>query len=89
MNQAVNQNAEKEGAVNPRRVDGRRLIAEHDAEDCNDERGRESGKCTISEIAFAERGECEHPVAHRQRNGDGGGHQTANAIGNHVFRSIH
>ena len=80
-NQAVDQNAKKEGAVDPRRVDGRRPIAEHHAEDCDNECGREPGKRTVGEIAFAERRECEHPVTHREWNGDGSGYKAANEIG--------
>ena len=40
MNQAVDQNAEKESRVDPWCVDRRRLVAEHDADDGHDQRGR-------------------------------------------------
>ena len=40
MNQAVDQNAEKESRVDPWCVDRRRFVAEHDADDGHDQRGR-------------------------------------------------
>jgi hypothetical protein len=50
MNQAVNQNAEKESRVDPWCIDRRRLVAEHDADDGHDQRGRQSGNRAIGKV---------------------------------------
>jgi len=74
MCKTVDQEAEEDGAGDPGGIDGRRLVAQQHAGDRDNECSREPRPSAVLEIVFAERGEGKHPVAHRQRNGDGGGH---------------
>jgi hypothetical protein len=80
MNKTVDQDAEEEGTVDPRGVDGRRPVAEHDADDRNNERGRETRQCAISKIILAQSRQREHAVAHGEGNCDRGRYQAAKNI---------
>ena len=89
MNQSVNQQAEEKGAVDPRRIDGRGLVAEHHANDGDDQRGGQAGECAVGEIILAERGQGEHAVAHGEWNGDGCGDKPADEIVARMFGPFH
>src|ERR1700691_3436822 len=89
MNESVDQQAEEKGAVDPRRIDGRRLVAQQHANNGGDERRGQSGERAIGEVIFAERREREHPIAHGEWNGDGGGNDTTNEVVPYMLRPIH
>ena len=80
MNKTVDQDAEEEGTVDPRGVDGRGPVAERDADDRNNERGRETRQCAIGKIILAQSGQREHAVAHGEGNCDRGRYQAAKNI---------
>ena len=80
MNETVDQDAEEESAVDPRSVDGRRLVAEQHAGNADDQRCCEPGQCAVGEIILAQRREREHAISHREGNGDGGRHQATNNV---------
>jgi hypothetical protein len=54
MDQSVDQEAEKERAVDARRIDRGGFVAEQDADDASHEHSRQSGQRAIGEIALAE-----------------------------------
>jgi len=81
VNKAVDQDAEKKSRVDPGCVDRRRLVAERDADNGHDQRGRQSGNRAIGKVVLTQRREGEHSVAHRQRNGDCRRNESADHIG--------
>src|ERR1700722_2315693 len=82
MCEAEDQKAEEEGARDSRSVDCRRLVTEQYTGDGDHNCARYPRQRAVCKVIFAQRGECEHAIAHRQWNGDGGRHQAAeNVIG--------
>ena len=77
MHEAVREDAKKEGRIDARRVNRRRLVAEQHAGETEDESREDAGDRAIGEIAFAERNERKHAEADGQRHGDERGHQPA------------
>ena len=80
MHEAVQQDAKEERGGDPRRVEGRGLVAQQDADDADDQRGYQPGKRTAGEVFVAERDECEHAEAHRQRDSDARGDESADDV---------
>ena len=83
MDELVNQKANEERAVDPRRINRRRPVTKHHANDGDDKCRRKPGKRAVGKIAFAKRGKGEHAVAHGEWNGHGGGNQPAGKIATH------
>src|SRR5580692_2668777 len=80
MCEVEDQKAEEEGAGDSRSVDCRRLVAERYTGDGDHNCTRYPRQCAVCKVIFAQRGECEHAIAHRQWNGDGGRHQAAEHV---------
>jgi hypothetical protein len=80
MNQAIDQDAEEESRVDTGRVDRRRLVAKRHTNHGHDQRSGQAGDRAVGEIALAQRREGEHSVAHRQRNGDCRGNESADHV---------
>jgi hypothetical protein len=68
MNEPIEQDSEKEGRRDARRVQGRRLLAECDAGDADHHRRGQAGQRAGREVFIAERDEGEHAEAHRERD---------------------